>query len=200
MINRTMGLNKGFTLMEILIALFIFAIISAIIMSSVFIYIKTQETISIKAKELGDTQRAMLIISHDVRQLINRQAKGSDGINQPSLLVHSGTEQPLTLTRMGFVNPYSKYRRSTLQRVVYLVEQDSLIRRTWSNIDYIADDNYQDEVLLKGISGFVIEIFTGQNYLEDYRQNRRQSFPAALIISFQVKGLGEVRRVFKLTG
>ena len=112
---------RGFTLIEILIALFIMSILgvsSTAFMSSM---VSGKESIEKQAHRLRSLQRSSLIIRQDMQQITDRPTRdiyGDKGV-QPAV-IGNGLDFIIEFTRKGWPNnPSSTVMRSQLQRVAY---------------------------------------------------------------------------------
>src|SRR5580658_4658271 len=115
----------GFTLLEILIALFIFSILSLMMVGGLRSVINAQSGGEDKAERLRNLQMVILIMSRDIEQAINRPELNAAGQEEAAFL---GTPQMMTFTHVGFANPTGAVARSTLQRTGYSFNEDTLIR------------------------------------------------------------------------
>lgn len=107
----------GFTLLEVLIAISVFALIgvgSFRVLSSI---IDSQEIGDQHSLQLAQFQKALRIVDRDLQQLVDRPVRVERDRVLPSLMVYSG-DFALELTRSGWRNPL-QLPRSGLQRVAY---------------------------------------------------------------------------------
>lgn len=138
--------NAGFTLIEILIALTIFAILASITSSSLYYAFTTRAKVDIQADRLNELQLAMSIIEQDTAQIVPRAIRGNEMRLFPTML---GQRDYMEFTRDGIANPESTEKRSTLKRVALLCHNNALIRRTWDSLDSIDKKRYHDKMLIR---------------------------------------------------
>lgn len=141
--------NKGFTLIEILIALTVFAILATITSSTLYYAFNTRTRVNAQAERLNALQLAISIIQQDTSQTVERAIRGNEMRLFP---IFVGQPQYLELTRDGVVNPNSAEKRSTLERVALVCQDSKLLRRTWNTLDPIDRNIYKDKVLLDNLS------------------------------------------------
>jgi general secretion pathway protein J len=125
---------RGFTLLELLVALSIFGLLATMSYSGLQAVMRQQSQTEVAADRLGELQKLYLIMQRDIEQVVPRPIRDEFGDEQPSLL---GGEN-FRLTRAGWRNPAGR-QRSTLQRVGYAYEDDQLVRYTWSVLDRAQD-------------------------------------------------------------
>lgn len=163
----------GFTLIEALVAMFIFAWISLAAYQILDQVIRAQEINQKKSAYIARNQRVVWQLAKDFRQMVNRPVLDSYG----NALDAFDTDNDLNLiefTRSGWSNPL-QWPRSDLQRVAYRVDfhpdsNDSesefynderlyLIRLYWQVLDRTADTEPQLQVLLGGITDFRVRFW-----------------------------------------
>lgn len=124
--------QRGFTLIEIIVALAVFAIITSFtsyILAQSFDINKRLKTQSMRRHQL---EIAVVLLRRETAQIINRPVRGNEQSLFPALIAHAdGVE----FTRSGDINPNGVAQRSTLKRVAYLCYGNKLIRRTWPLLD-----------------------------------------------------------------
>jgi general secretion pathway protein J len=124
----------GFTLLELLIALAIFGLLSVMSYSGLRSVMEQQAHTEAAATRLGELHKIYLIMQRDVEQMVPRAVRGEYGDELPPLAGDDG----LQFTRGGWSNPLGR-PRSTLQRVGYAFEDRQLVRYTWSVLDRAQD-------------------------------------------------------------
>ncbi len=140
--------SKGFTLLEILIAIAIFAIIASITSSILYQTLQVKENSTEQISKINELQLALSILTQDIKQIIERPIRGNKMHLFPSFI---GQNDYLEFTRGGNTNPNAYENRSTLIRVAYLCKNRKLIRRIWSELDTPDRERYQNTVILKDL-------------------------------------------------
>jgi general secretion pathway protein J len=174
----------GFTLIEILIALAIFAILATITTSAMYYALHTRVRVTEKANRLSALQLAISLVRRDTEQVVQRDVRGNEMELFPAFI---GESKYLELTRGGNPNPNSQEKRSTLMRIAYLCRANQLLRRTWDSLDTIDRNHFQDKVLLDNLLNCQFT-YLNQNLqtFEEWRafavqQNQhREFFPKAI--------------------
>jgi general secretion pathway protein J len=146
--------TKGFTLLEILIALFIFSIISLLLSQSLRTVINAQAGTEKSAERLRGLQLVFLVMSRDIEQTVDRPIMNTSGREEAAFI---GTPQTFTFTHAGYASSPLTSTHSDLQRTSYAWHDNSLWRTTWPNLDQAPDTKAHTKRLLENVSGFTIE-------------------------------------------
>src|SRR3990167_5426644 len=151
---------SGFTLIEILIATVILAILVAMIVSWLQATVRTQHNITAKADQLTNAQTSMLLMTRDFSQLINmKELMINNNEPIPMLNVHYvGKGVSIEFTRTCMINPMFSLKRSTLQRVRYYYDGDTLYRVSWFITDKLEKSTEYAQALLTGVRSFTINV------------------------------------------
>ena len=113
--------QSGFTLLEMLGAITIFAVVSAMVYGGQVAVLKAKAVTERQALHLKQLQLAMLMLERDIGQHLLRPVRDDYGDSQPPMVADEYGDFRLTLSRAGWQNPL-KLPRSTLQRVAYGLE------------------------------------------------------------------------------
>ena len=140
--------TRGFTLIEILVALTLFAILAAITSSAMYHAFNTRQRVSLQAERLNALQLTISLIKQDMENVAGRAVRSQDLRLLPALV---GQNNRIDFTRGGFPNPKGASQRSTLQRIALLCQKNKLIRRTWETLDTPTPGVFQDRILLRNI-------------------------------------------------
>ncbi len=157
--------QQGFTLLELLVSLSIFALIGVMAYGGLHQVLIQREVTEARAQQLADLQKAYRIFQRDLEQLINREIRNEFGDNVGALVGGSGYNG-IEFTRAGRANP-AGFLRSDLQRIAYLADQDTLIRRTWRVLDRAQDSLPDEEVLVENLRRFGIRFLNNNNEWQD---------------------------------
>lgn len=185
--------QEGFTLLEVIIAMTIFAVVMVIVMSGLNMVVRSQEQVSAKSKRLAEIQMAFTVMEHDLMQIVDRAVRDTNGELTPVINVDPQSPIRLEFTSGGNVNPNAQYQRSTLRRVGYGLENETLIRYTWPVLDRAPTTNVARKRLLSGVLGFNIEYI---NQRGEYVNNLTDAI--ALYIDIDLGKAGHYQRTFPL--
>ena len=124
--------ENGFTLMEVLIAMVIFALLSIIIATSLRQILFTHSAIKSRQAQLQTLLTIRNLISHDLENVINRSVIAEDGAQLPGLMMR---QDKLELTRLGAANPDQMPNMRAMVRLRYQVLHGNLVRLIWRQLD-----------------------------------------------------------------
>ena len=140
--------QRAFTLIEILIALAVFAVIGVLASRILTGMVDVNEGTRMRGDSLFAAQRAMSLIERDVEQLAHRSVRDQLGDFLPAVSVGDGTL--FEFTRRGWQNPLAE-PRSELQRVAYVYRDRTLARLFWPVLDRAPDTQPVSQVLLTDV-------------------------------------------------
>ena len=197
-VTRMKGRIRGFTLLEMLVAISIFGIIGLGANQMLRSVIDTQSRVRVANETVDDISRALTVIHRDVTQVIPRGIRDEYGEPIGPLLVGQGT-YVLELTRTGWNNPL-RHQRSEVQRVAYGIEDETLYRYFWLVLDRAEDTEPRSQVLLESIQGFSANVVDLSGETTDVWPglDSDQVLPRGLEITMNVKSVGEIHRVYAM--
>ncbi len=146
--------SKGFTLLEVLIAIVITSLIGLGSWQLLNSAIRTNELTQAHLEQFGELQRAMLFIKRDLQQLAARSIRDEYGDYQPALTSRNQFYF-LEFTRAGWRNPLQD-QRSDLQRVAYELNDQNLVRNYWLVLDRAQDSQPLSRTLLEGVESLSV--------------------------------------------
>lgn len=202
----------GFTLFEILVALIILAIIGSMTIVGLRTALSSQAVIHAKSERLINLQTAMLLLERDIGAMINRPIRINDSEGLPSFAItYPQGKLAMEWTRGGYSNPLALYPRSSLQRVGYNWDGNTLSRLTWPSLDRMPNNNTPTQrVLLTGVITCKIEIFYRTSFatpphwlsppettiIRNQDQLQTTAIPKAIKLDLEINGLGKISRIF----
>lgn len=196
--------KHGFTLIEVLIALSVFAILATITSSSLYYAFNTRARVTVQAERLNALQMAISLIQQETRQIVNRPVRGNDMRLFSGFI---GQDHYLEFTRDGHVNPGSLEKRSNLKRSALVCEKNKLLYRTWVNLDPAQRNDYEDKTLLDNLSdcGFAY-LNQALQVLPEWRDQsatpnpHADPLPKAIQMNLRLNDWGDLNLLFILPG
>lgn len=194
--------TRGFTLIEILIALAVFAILATITSSAIYNAFNTHSHITKKLDDLNTLQLALTFVSHDTEQFFDRKERKSNRHLAPAIIGHASYFE---FTRGGLINPSALKKQSTLQRIAYICTRDGqLIRRSWKVTDSSRKNDYNDKLLINQLDSCNFSYLSHHSeVLSDWHTQTMESreklkLPAAIKLSLSLRKLGDISVLFPI--
>lgn len=207
-INKVMTLTtsrkvRGFTLIEVLLALMIFATLS-VAANQIFrnVINANQQT-----EEVGDAlktlQRSLVIMDSDFRQMLARQYRNGGDESDGKLLELGddllGSEAAgIRFVRGGWINPQQLFPRGEVVKVGYRLQEEKLERIRWM----YADDSSATEPavmpLMEGVTNLTFEVLGEDSWQKNW--DSANIMPKAVRVTLETERYGELTRVYLLPG
>ena len=192
--------QHAFTLIEILVALFIFALVALISGQLLSRTLSAQDQLQDRGERLALVHRAMQIVQRDLLQLTNRPIRNSDDLERLGPLLIN-TDGFLEMTRMGWRNPL-RHSRSEMQRISYRLEDEKLIRGYWHTLDrgYDAEPAFQTMLEdVKRVEFYVLDIQGEEHkFWPPMRQSEQAADPIAIILRIEIAPFGVIERIWQV--
>ncbi len=183
--------NSGFTLLEILVAMAVFAIMAGMAYAGLHTVLETRSSTEARAESLAQWQRFVYTLNEDLAQAIPRGVRDEFGSEQLAF-IGGNDSRLLTLTR-SVADWSGQSMRSRMQRVEYLLEADGLYRLVWPVLDRTQQSQPRRRKLLTAEK---IELrFYGGEWGSVWPASGG-GLPKAVEASVQLPDLGDLRRVF----
>ncbi|MEW6766158.1 MAG: type II secretion system minor pseudopilin GspJ [Pseudomonadota bacterium] len=125
--------NSGFTLLELLVAIAVFAFLAAMAYGGLSAMMRTAEGTGAAREGLAQLQRGLRVLDEDMRYVINRGARDGLGTPQPAFASGSDGQTLLEFTRTS--RPREGLQPAPLERVRYWLDGTTLVRQSWSPPD-----------------------------------------------------------------
>ena len=205
-----MKTQSGFTLLEVLIAMAITAFVATVSFATISTTLDSVEGLRGQGERITEMNRAYGLLSRDINHFVNRSVRNEFGNITPAL-AGSESDASLVLTRIGWHNTVGR-PRSSMQRVRYIVEEETLYRESYLVLDRTRDSEPQRVALLEGVRNFEmrflapnIEIFADNFDSDDWPEtwgvgpgSGAAAPPEAIELRMEVAGWGEVRWLYEL--
>lgn len=149
--------NAGFTLLELLVAMSVFAVLALLAYGGLSGMLNTRAQSDEHAAALRELQLAYRTLERDLEQWVPRNVRDEFGQEQPALSAGMEIGAALELTHGGWRNP-AEQPRSTLQRIAYSVQDDALVRSAWLNLDRPPDAQPLERELLQGVQELTLRL------------------------------------------
>ncbi|MEK6749494.1 MAG: type II secretion system minor pseudopilin GspJ [Pseudomonadota bacterium] len=197
----------GFTLLELLIAMTIFAILSTMAYSALRNVLETRNHAEAQADRLGQMQMAFLYLGRDIEETLGRDIRDSYGSSIPAFRAGGQGTTVLELTRTGS-RAGMAMGTGTLQRIAYKLQDEKLSRLAWRVLDQAPDSQPMENVLLEKVKKFDIRYLNDQGMqwmyywppqdIQNTPQKALTKLPMAVELTLEIAEVGKIRRVFRV--
>jgi general secretion pathway protein J len=191
--------QKAFTLLELLVALSIFSMISVMAYGGLQTVITTKNTTQQVSARIAEVQLVIMRISNDLRQALARKIRDEQGEFVSAMKLDSSSEGEMEWSRAGYRNPAS-VTRSNIQRVAYKIEKHKLIRMTWPVLDRAQDTEAVQSEVLSNIESIEWRFLNDENawvsqWPEDGTKADQFPLPKAVEVNLKLEDFGNIRRL-----
>lgn len=196
---------KGFTLIEVLVALAVFGIMSMLAYSALGNTLSNADYLAARMDRIQSIQRAMRFLSSDMMQVAPRPIRSELGDSfLPALQSSLSSEFLLELTHSGWSNP-AGLPRGTLQRVAYRLEDDELVRYYWGVLDRTYANEPIATVLLDEVESLYFRYINATGEVSEVWPPQTQNSggdmrmrPRAVELILTLSDEGEIRRILEV--
>ena len=202
---RSSNKTLGFTLVEILVALLVFAVVGLLSTRLLSQSIDNQNNLQDRGQRLAEIHRAMRVLQRDIVQLSRRKIRDAQGEELPALIVSD--QGAIEFSRVGWRNPL-RQPRSEVQRVGYRWQDEKIIRGYWLTLDrsYDAEPAYQ--TLLENVEA--VEFFAVDQLGNEHKQwpldpeanvvteEGEALYLAAILVRAEIEPYGMIERIWQV--
>lgn len=187
--------RTGFTLVEVLVALTVFALIAGAGAAILSVSVDSRFAVHAANERTAALQRTHGLLKADLGQATTRRTRDRNGEPQPLAL--TGAARPgdpiLTVTRAGWSNP-GPSARSSLQRVEYRLIGDRLERRVSPYLD--GSRPGPPQTLLSGVGSLTLTFVEGGRETSLPTPGPSGGLPDAVRLGLTLEGYGRVEQLF----
>ena len=200
--------DSGFTLLELLVAMAIFAILGTLALSGYTELQRQSEYAEQRLERTREVQRAIQAIAQDLGQIEPRPIREPLGDTRlPAVLATESIEYGMQSTRSGWSNT-AGLARPTLQRVGYRLDGEGLWRDHWPVLDRtLAMEPVRVKLLTRVRTVRFRFMNASREWVDRWPTNDGTGFagsermrPAAVEITLELEDWGVIRRVIEVAG
>ncbi|MFG1174502.1 type II secretion system minor pseudopilin GspJ [Erwiniaceae bacterium CAU 1747] len=193
--------QRGFTLIEMMLAIVLFAMLSLTALTVFKGVLKNSEITHRKSTQLTQLQRALAVIERDFTHAVARVPVGYQWMpTEADFRVQPASQQDkayqIMLVRSGWQNHDGRLPRSTLERVRYRWQQGQLERLSYPDLS-LSSTAVRSVLLLPEVTQFRLRFYDRGEWLAQWRAGG--VIPQAVEIIIETPALGEVRRIIALS-
>lgn len=192
--------HAGFTLLEMLIAIAIFAMIGLAanaVLSTVLTNDEVTKNFSVRLKAL---QQGFGAIERDLGQMVARTPRLLEGgrgntVFQTGNDILESESEALVFYRLGWLNPDGLLPRGSLQSVAYVVREGRLERWYFPYPEPEFGAEPLKTVIIDKVLSVEYSFFMGDKW---ERKVEATKLPKAIAMEIEIEGLGKIQRKFML--
>jgi len=194
--------SQGFTLLEVLIAIAIFSVISMASFSIFETVLNSDTATRTRTDRINELQRGFLIIERDMLQIARRSVRLNGEAPQSGFLhtdneSYAATEQALGFVRHGWTNPGLLLPRSDMQSVAYQLNENTVERVHFNFVDAVLGEEPKVRPLISQVEKLDFEFYDGKKWQKTLQEN---TLPMAIAIELDTTDYGIIRRQFIVAG
>lgn len=189
--------DRGFTLLEMLVAVAIFAVMNAVAYTTLNQTIKIGSQVSEAGRRLSELQFALSYFNQDWMQVSPRKIRNQYGDTEDQVVL---ADNSISFTRSGWGN-LLQHKRSELQRVRYELVDNKLVRRHWRSLDQGIGEEPLTTVILSAVESFEIQLIDPDDQsINSWPNTVTQGLgkPVALKLTLSLEDFGEIRRIMEI--
>jgi general secretion pathway protein J len=205
---------RGFTLVEVMIAIFIAAVMFAIGYGAINQALRDRDSINVSQARITEIQRGMRVVAQDFAQIAARGSRDTSGTGQlmPAVMAKGEDTTLITFTRGGWSNPVG-LQRPAEQRVRYRFFEGALVRDYWTTVDPALTVEPRQRVLITRVKSVEMRFLdpASRNWRTDWPvaapsgqanplqiDNTLLVRPLAIELTVELEDWGRVLRVFEI--
>ena len=196
--------ETGFTLIEVLVALAIFGVLSALAYATLAQTLNNAEMLNERMDRLQSIQRTMTYLSTELLQAAPRPIRADLGQYEPALQSNFASDFALQLTHSGWPNS-AGVPRSTQQRTAYRIEDQELIRYHWNVLDRTVNNLPVATIMLDDIDSLTFRFLQHNDEWTDQwppisvqLAANTNTLPRAVAITLMLPDEGELTRIVEM--
>jgi general secretion pathway protein J len=175
--------EAGFTLVEMLVAMFIFATLAIAGVGLLRVSVDAQAAIDNHLDRIKAQERVAALFTADLGQAV---ARPQFGLGESRQLSFSGTPSSVSLIRGGWANP-DGLPRSSLQRVEWTGSQSNVSRIAHFVLD--GSDRGQPAIIQRDVETFKLRYRRADgSWTETFSSTEREKLPLAVELTARARG------------
>ena len=196
--------QHAFTLIEVLVALAVFGVLSALAYMALGQTLNNSDMLTERMDRLQSIQRTVNYLSNELLQAAPRPIRADLGQAEPALRSSFAADFALEITHNGWPNS-AGVPRSTQQRTAYRIEEEELVRYHWNVLDRTVNNVPVVTVLLDEIDSLTFRFLMGNGDWTDQwppiaagAASNSNVLPRAVEITLVLPDEGELTRVVEV--
>jgi general secretion pathway protein J len=183
--------EDGFTLLELLVALLVFAVLSVMAYGGLRQVSSVEQRSEFESKRLNELEFAFLLVGRDLAQAVDRSVRDQLGTSKPAFAGGQGHQSLLEMTT--FLGDDGR-----LGRIEYTLNGESLRRVRWPVLDTMPQTRPDNTEILGGVTKLQVR-FLDKEWQQTWpAPSSAAALPRAVELTLQLHDGTEFHRLFTL--
>ncbi|WP_417461630.1 type II secretion system minor pseudopilin GspJ [Kordiimonas sp.] len=206
--QKRMPLDAGFSIVETMVAMLIFASVSAAGVAILISFNSGQQALATADDFIAEVQLTRGLIRGDLEHALPRPVRDAFGGMQP--MFTGGVPTTRLLAKAGDVAPFLAFVRGghmaarvsdtapALQRVEYALKDDALVRRAYARPDVTPATPVTEQVLMHGVKSVSVRFRSSDTWVVDWhgKAGSAGSLPKVVELSLELDGRGTLTSLY----
>jgi general secretion pathway protein J len=192
--------SRGFTLVEMLVAMALFSLLAVAASSLLGVSLRNADVFARADAATRELQIARTIMRADFSQIARRPVRDAYGARTPTIFAGGAAvaEKPiLAFVRYGWDNPGGVDPRASLQYVEYAVAGNALVRRSRPYLDPTPETPVTTATLLSDVSAAQVTFLSRGQWAETWVVATAQNaLPEAIALDVKLAAAESIRQAF----
>lgn len=209
-VNINMRSDAGFSLVETMVAMLIFASVSAAGVAILISFNSGQQALATADDFIADLQLAAGLVRGDLEHALPRPVRDSfggmrpmfsGGVSAGGLTAKPGDAAPiLAFVRGGHMAALVSETAPALQRVEYALKDGSFIRRVYARPDATPATPVTERVLMRGVKSVAVRFRSSDTWVVDWQEKAASagSLPELVELSLELEGRGRLTSLYRV--
>lgn len=194
--------QSGFTLVEVLVSLFIFSILSAATLTVLTLTLQSKAQLTAKSEMLRKRSITRVLLKADLAHTLVTPRMDEYGQILPIQFIGGNRDngQIISLARTGWENPAGIETRSNLQSVAYRFERGVLTRHIRPKFNALSSVETLNQTLLSGLQTVRVTFFDGESWVENWVSGSHpqgvEGLPKLAAFEFEFENGDNLQQIF----